>query len=364
MSRRMKIAAWCVGALALFVSVVVVRMMNAAGQFTTIKPVNTAQCRELINVTGPEDIVIDRTAGIAYVSTLDRRSIINGKGQVNGAPIRGEIMALDMNQPDEKLAFQPLTFGVPTDFRPHGLSLLRSPTGESRLFAINHRADKKHTVEIFDITTSGLVHVKTVPSEKFTSPNDILAVGPESFYVTNDGGGEFLTRLIDFGRQRERADVTYYNGTEARKVADGFVMANGINHSADRKTVYVADTFARRLSFYTRDAETGALTKTGSLFVGTGLDNIDVAEDGALWIAAHPKLFNLAGHLSGMDVASPSQVIRAVPGIDQGGELRTVLLDLGDNLSGASVAASFGDRYLVGSILESKMLLCRGPSAK
>lgn len=364
MSRRTKIAAWCLGALALFVSVVVVRTMNAAGQFTTIKSVNAETCQVLVNVTGPEDIVIDRTTGIAYVSTVDRLSIINNKDGKNGAAIRGEIMALDLNQPDEKLAFQPLTAGAPADFRPHGLSFLRSASGPSRLFAINHRADKKHTVEIFDIVPSGLAHVKTVSSEKFTSPNDILATGPESFYVTNDAGGGFLTRLIDFWRQRARADVTYFDGTDARLVADGFVMANGINQSADQKTVYVADTFSRRLSFYDRNVQTGDLTKTGSLFVGTGLDNIDVADDGALWIAAHPKLFNLAGYLSGMDIASPSQVIRAVPGVDQGGELRTVLLDLGDKLSGASVAASYGDRYLVGSILDSKMLLCRASAQK
>ncbi len=361
MSRRMKIAAWCTGAVALLVSVLVIRMMNAAGQFTTIKPVNTENCRVLVNVKGPEDIVIDQTSGIAYVSTFDRLSMIKGK---DGSGSRGEIMALDLNQPDETLTFQPLTGGVPSDFRPHGLSLLSSPTGPTRLFAVNHRADNKHTVEIFEIEPSGLKHVKTVHSDKFTSPNDVLAVGPDSFYVTNDGGGEVLTRLIDFGRQRERANVAYFDGTDARQVADGFVMANGINRSADGKTVYVADTLARRLSFYTRDEQTGGLTQSGSLFVGTGLDNIDVAQDGALWIAAHPKLFDLAGHLSGMDTTSPSQVIRAVPGADQGGELRTVLLDLGDKLSGASVAASFGDRYLVGSILESKMLLCRMAAKK
>ncbi len=355
MSRRMKIAAWCAGALAVLVFVVVIRTMNAAGQFTTIKPINTEACRVLVNVTGPEDVAVDRSSGIAYVSTFDRLPMTKG---ASGSGARGEIMALDLNQTDEKLAFQPLTAGVPSDFRPHGISLLSSLNEPTRLFAVNHRADGKHTVEIFEVEGAGLKHIETVHSDNFTSPNDVLAVGPNRFYVTNDGGGGVLTRLIDFARQRERADIAYFDGSKAQVVADGFVMANGINQSLDGKTVYAADTFARRLLFYSRDAQSGALTQTGSLFVGTGLDNIDVAEDGALWIAAHPKLFDLAGHLSGMNTTSPSQVIRAVPGANEGGEVRTVLLDLGEKLSGASVAASYGDRYLVGSILESKMLLC------
>jgi arylesterase/paraoxonase len=166
-------------------------------------------------------------------------------------------------------------------------------------------------------------------------------------------------RIIDFALQRLRSDVVYFNGKAARVAAADFGYANGINASPDRVTVYVTDTFTRRLRFFSPNAQTGALTETGSLMLGTGLDNIDVDADGALWIAAHPKLMDLALHTEGWSQQAPSQVIRAVPGAAGGGEVRTVLLDLGERLSAASVAAAFGDRYLVGSLMDSKMLLCR-----
>ena len=351
MTRPMLIVSLAAGALALLASVVVVKTMSAAGQFTTIRPLGGESCRETPGIAGAEDVVIDRAAGIAFVSSTDRVAVRRGEA------VRGEIFTLDLSATDTGMAFRAATAGTPPDFRPDGISLWTSPTGERRLFAVNRRRVGAPTVEIFTVGTDGLTHLSTVGDRLFTSPNDIHAVGPDRFYLTNDGGRGAM-RIVDFALQRLRSDVVYFDGKAARVADTGFGYANGINASPDRATVYVTDTFTRRLRFFSPDEPTGALTETGSLMLGTGLDNIDVDANGALWIAAHPKLMDLALHTEGWSQQAPSQVIRAVPGAGGGGEVRTVLLDLGERLSAGSVAVALGDRYLVGSLMDSKMLLC------
>jgi arylesterase/paraoxonase len=113
------------------------------------------------------------------------------------------------------------------------------------------------------------------------------------------------------------------------------------------------------LGFFAPNADTGALVETVSLLLGTGHDNVNVAADGALWIDAHPKLLDLGLYMFGWSNRAPSQVIRAVPGAGGGGEARTMLLDLGERLSASSVAAAFEDQYLVGSLVDTRMLACR-----
>ena len=352
MSRSLVILAWTLGAVVVLVSTVVVRTMSSAGQFTTIKPIGTQNCRAVAAIVGSEDIVIDRTAGVAYISSTDRRAIATGRG----AGVRGEIFALNLEDPEASP--KPLSAGSPREFRPHGLSLFRNEAG-SKLFAVNQRADGRQTIERWTVEPDGLKHLPPeLESPLFGSPNDIVAVGPDQFYVTNDGGGSGITRAADFILQRGRGSVVYYDGEAARVVADGFGYANGIAVSADGKTVYVADMFKRTLEIFDRDKTSGALKHTGSVFFGTGLDNIDIDPDDAVWIGSHPKLIDLARYMNGSLDISPSQIIRAVPTTDGERAARTVMLDLGTTVPAASVAVRYGDRFLVGSVAGPNVMAC------
>lgn len=352
MSRPIQILAVAAGAFLLLASFLVVTTLSGAGQFTTIRPLGGESCRELTGIVGAEDVAIDRRAGTAYVSSTDRAAVNRGEA------VRGEIFALDLDKGGDAGEFVATTGGMPADFRPVGISLWTSPTGEQRLFAINRPASGPPRVDVFDVGPDGLSYLKPIEAPLITSPNGIHAVGPEQFYVTNDGG-QGAMRMVDFAFQRLPSDVVYYDGKDASVAATGFGYANGIAASPDGSTVYVTDTFTRRLGFFNPNGETGALTETGSLLLGTGLDNIDVAADGTLWIAAHPKLLDFLLYFGGWRERAPSQVIRAVPGASGGGEARTMLLDLGERLSASSVAAALDDRYLVGSLMDTRMLVCR-----
>lgn len=68
------------------------------------------------------------------------------------------------------------------------------------------------------------------------SVNDIVAVGPEHFYATNDL--YFVNhhlRLLELYLGLAWSYVVYYSPDEVRVVADGFDFANGINISPDGK---------------------------------------------------------------------------------------------------------------------------------
>lgn len=356
MTRPLLITTIAAGLLVAVAAMAVVKTMSMAGQFTTIRPLGGESCREVTGIAGGGDIAIDRAAGVAYLSATDRAAARRGEA------VRGAILTLDMSTSTDQPALRPVTGDGPEDFRPAGISIWRAADGEQRLFAVNRRRAGAPTVEIFAVGDGSLTHVRTVADPLISSPNDVHAVGPDRFYVTNDGGHGAM-RVVDFALQRLRSEVVYFDGTAARVVAGGFGFANGINASRDGATVYVTDTFTRRLRFFEPAPQTGALTQTGSLVFGTGLDNIDVDGDGTLWIAAHPRLLDLALYLGGWSKSAPSQVIRAVPA-ENGGEARTALLDLGERLSASSVAASYSGRYLVGSPVDTRILICPiGPAA-
>ena len=97
-----------------------------------------------------------------------------------------------------------------------------------------------------------------------------------------------------------------------------------------------AESGGRRLSAYARDVATGALSLAQDGFFGTGLDNIDVAPDGALWIGAHPRMVDFLYHAQDPSKLSPSQILRVEP--QAGGAARTLYTDMGGEISAVSVA--------------------------
>lgn len=351
-----------VGAIQVF------RRLEAMGQFTTMEKVSPGQCRVLAGPPGVEDLQIDHAARIAILSSDDRRAAMSGK------PVNGGIYVLaldDMDAPPRLLSGE--GSGTPAVFHPHGISLYAAPSGARTLMVVNHTDTSgmsvdpaTQTVEIYDVAGEGdaltLIHRRTVRDVAMTSPNDLVAVSADSFYVTNMIGstssiGVAMEGL--FGLARSYA--LYFDGAKMTRAVESLSYANGINVSPDGKTLYVAEALGRRLSAYDRNIETGALTLKQDGFFGTGLDNIDIAPDGALWIGAHPRMFDFLMHARDPANLSASQVLRIEP--QPGGAARTLYTDEGAEMSGLSVAAEFMGaggirRFLAGTVFEPKLLLC------
>ncbi len=342
------------------------RRLEELGQFTTLEKVSPGQCRLIDAPPGVEDIQIDHAARIAFLSSDDRRA--NAAGTLT----RGGLYALNIDALDAPARL--LTADAPASaFRPHGISLYTAPDGTRTLMAVNHLTAgsldtnwQANTVEIFDVTGAGdaltLTLRRTVSMPEMTAPNDVVAVGPDSFYVTNMVGstsGIGLAMEAFFGLHR--SSLLYFDGTKMTRVVENLAYANGVNISADGKTVYLAESGARRLSAYSRDIATGALTLIQDGFFGTGLDNIDVAPDGALWIGAHPRMGDFLMHANDPSNLSPSQILRVEP--QAGGAARTLYTDEGGEFSGLATAVEFTGadgikRIIGGPVFAPKLLIC------
>ena len=331
----------------------VVHLLWSAGHFKTIEPHFAGSCQTVSGVAGAEDITIHPRTGIAYISACDRRALKAGQ---NG---RGGIFAYDLKDP------QPvpvkLTSGPGPDFQPHGLSLYIDADGRDALFVINHSGGT-HKVEIYDLKPDGLVHRRMVKDPSLVSPNDIVAVGREHFYATNDH--RYTSGLLKIGEDYLKlplANVVFFNGGEFKVAADGIGYANGINISPDGSKLYVAGTTQMTLMIFDRNLKSGELTLAETIGFDTGLDNIEMDAAGALWIGAHPQLLKFVAHSKDAAKLSPSQILRVTlhPGDEP--RIEEVYLNAGQEISGSSVGAAYADRLLIGSVFESKLLDCRLP---
>ena len=318
-------------------------ILPASGVAAELETFGVDQCEALEIAPGTEDITIGRESGLAFISTDDRRT-----GE------RGAIYAVLPGDPD---SLRQVSGNVPGLFHPHGISLWTGPNGAQRLFVVNHLSSDDHAIEIFDIEAGGsLRHVESISYDALSSPNDVLAVGPRSFYATNDRAFPtgFMGNLEAYFAL-PLASVSYFDGEAGRIVATGLAYANGINIADDGETVYVAEILGRRVRVYTRDTHTGALRRVRDISVPTAPDNIEIAEDGALWIGGHPRIFDFVAHSKDEAEIAPSHVLRVDP---ETGDHETILLDLDGVLNASSVAAVSGNRLLVGAVFDSHILIC------
>ena len=329
----------------------VVYLLWSAGQFKTIEPHFSGTCREVPGVVGAEDITIHPGTGTAYISMCDRRALTAGQ---NG---RGGIYAYDLNA--DGAAPVKLTAGPGPDFQPHGISLFVDPGGRDTLFVINHSGGT-HKIEIYDLMASGLVHRTTVADPALVSPNDIVGVDRDRFYVSNDHRftGGVLKTLEDY-LKLPVANIVYFDGRGFHEAAAGVGYANGINVSADGRRVYAVGTTQMVLKVFDRDPANGRLTLREDIDFDTGLDNIEIDAEGALWIGAHPQLLKFVAHTKDAGKLSPSQILRVDLREDGRHLIEEIYLNRGEELSGASVGAVYRDRLVIGSVFEDKFLDCR-----
>jgi arylesterase/paraoxonase len=306
-------------------------------------------------ITGAEDITVHPKNGIAYISAYNIRAVEAGQDG------KGDIFSYDLNS--KKPVLTKLHAGM-KDFRPHGISLFTTNEGPDVLFVINHSGGN-HAVEKFHIVGNRLKHQKTITDPALISPNDILAISPDHFYVTNDHGTTSgLMRLLEDYLRLKLSNVVYFNGQNFSQAASDIGYANGINISADKKFIFVSCVTEQSLKIYYHDPSApGKLKFKQKIKLNTGVDNIERDAHGNLWIGAHPQLLKFVAHAKDQEKKSPSQILRVSLGKMDAYQVDEIYLDDGDDISGSSVAAVYGNRMLIGSVFEPKILDCRIESA-
>jgi arylesterase/paraoxonase len=335
---------------------VVFGILVPAGMFKTISPHFEGNMQKLeLPIAGPEDITIDAQTGLAFISVDDRR--VNNK---NPATLEGAILLMDLS--DSIPSLKNITPPGFQDFHPHGISLWTEPDGRQFLFVVNHRQKSwEQVIERFAWRNDSLIHLESIiDANLMTSPNDVTAVGERSFYVTNDHAysKSGINRTLEDYLQRAISYVNYYDGASFRKVATGIAYANGINRSADLRKLYVAACTGRKVLIYDRNPTNGELTLEQEIDVNTGVDNIELGENGSLWIGSHPQLLKFVAHAADPAKFSPSQVIKLSKDKDGKYKLEEIFLNDGSSYSGSTVAAVYKDKILIGSVFEKTFLVC------
>jgi arylesterase/paraoxonase len=328
-----------------------VNLLWSAGQFKTIEPHFSGKCITVSGLIGAEDITIHPKTGIAYLSAYDRRAVSAGK------PGGGGIYAYDLNAASPKPVN--LTPDVGQNYQPHGISLYVDKKGHDVLFVINHEGGK-HTIDIFDIKDWRLYHRKTLSDPMLISPNDLVAVGPNRAYISNDHRYDsgFLRVMEDYLKLR-LSNVVFYDGSSFIEVAASIGYANGINVGSDGKIIYLCAVTELTLHIYDRDLSSGKLDLREKINLGTGVDNIEKDKDGDLWIGSHPKLLTFVRHAKDQSRISPSQVLHLIPRTAGGYDIEEVYLNRGEEISASSVAAVRKMRMLIGAVFDPKFLDCK-----
>ena len=329
-------------------------ILQAAGTFTDLSPMGANTCERVDVFPGTEDVTIDPATGMVFVSADDRR----GNRTDDAASIQGGIYAFHIDDTENVIK---VSTDAPDDFHPHGISFWSGHdgvnAGAKRLMVINHKETGEQNVEIFDVGDAGaLTHIESVAFKDMTSPNDLVAVGPSAFYATNDRGyREGIMASLEAYLALPLASAVFYDGLEGGIAVKGLKFANGINVSPDGNTVYIAEVLRRSVGVYERHAPTGRLKFVKSIKVGTGPDNIEIAEDGTLWIAGHPKIFDFLAHAEDASKNSPTQVISVNP-VTDGVKQEIVLLN--GEINAASVAAHYGNKVVVGAVFDEHVMVC------
>lgn len=335
----------------LVIAVPAFEVLRFGGAFRVVEPEFDGKCRDISLAGSSEDMQIDRERGVAYLSLLDRDT--RNAGETGN----GTVMLLDLNiaGPAPRAAMS----HDPQGFRPHGLSLLKQPGQPARMFAISHPANGIHTVEISEQDTGGgFVPRETVRDPTFVHPNAVAAVGPKQFYLVNDrpSQGKWRERL-DLLTRSGKATLVFHDGVKARVLVDDLAWPAGLAVSPDGTHLYVGEALAKALRVYRRQAD-GALVLERTVTLDASPDNLDVDADGVVWIAAHPRLLRFLAHVRDPRERAPTQVLRFDPRQPDAGAVQ-VFADDGARISAGTVAAHWRDEFLIGALLDKKVLICK-----
>uniref|UniRef100_A0A8C5MIE9 Paraoxonase n=1 Tax=Leptobrachium leishanense TaxID=445787 RepID=A0A8C5MIE9_9ANUR len=343
------------GILLAFLGERAVRLSQRVNFSREVEPKELPNCQFLKGIeAGSEDIDI-LPNGLAFIS-----SGLKVPGLHSFAPDKpGEIFLLDLNE--ENLHPRSLRFSRGFDistFNPHGINTYINEKDDSiYLFVVNH-PHSKTTIEIFkyDEDENVLVHLKTVKHELLASANNILALGPDSFYATNDNLYlDFTEKHVKSFLGLQWSNVVYYSPSEVREVINGFHSANGIAMSTDKKYIYVADVFGHKISIMEKHAN-WSLSLVKVVQVDTLADNLFVDPNtGDIWTGGHPNgrklLFYNPEDLPGSEVVRVQNIHSDNPIITD------VYVNNGSVIQGSSSAAVYKGKLFIGTVFH-KALYC------
>jgi len=343
----MKLLKRIVVVVLLLIIAFVANIFITTGYFRTIENKFEDDIVKKIKISGAEDITISQIDSFAIISATARKTIPRTQNEEGG------LYYLDLKKP----AYTPipLTTDLKIPFAPHGISMLKTDNIYT-IMAVNHTLTG-HSIEVFKLNGKNLVHQKTLVHPSIVSPNDIVLIDKNRFYVTNDHKYEKgLGRLAEDYGGLAVSNVVYFDGENYTEVAKGIAYANGINYDTKRKLLFVASPRNFLVKVYARNDD-GTLNFIENIDCNTGVDNIEFDTEGNLWIGAHPNLLRFAAYAKGSKETSPSEIIKINYRSKGDYSIEQIYIEDGSAMSGATVAAPFGNLILTGNVMDASFLI-------
>ena len=322
-------------------------LLVSTGFFRTIEPKFDGKVLKTIALKGAEDIMISHVDSFALISATNRAVYPPNSEE------KGGLYLIDLTTND--FTPIPLTTAFKQPFAPHGISFFKKDSSY-QVMAVNH-TPKGHFIEVFELNGKRLDHIKTLKHPSMVQPNDIVLVGENKFYFTNDH--KYTT---GFGKYFEEysgaalSNVVYFDGNSYSEVAKGIAYANGINYDRKRQLLYVASPRRFQIKVYKIEPNR-SLTYIESIPCGTGVDNIELDQGGNLWVGAHPNLLRFSAYAKGAKKTAPSEIIKIKYRNKGDYSVEKIYVEDGQKMSGSTVAAPFGNLIFMGNVLDDNFLI-------
>lgn len=321
-----------------FISIGILRTVDNSFDGTTVME---------IELKGAEDITVSATDSFAIISST-ARGVYPPKVTEQGGLYMMELKSGDF-------IVKHLTHDFKGPFAPHGISMWKQDSTHV-IAAINH-TQEGHSIEFFELAGEELTHLRTERNPALISPNDLVLMDSEQFYVTNDHGyTKGIGKLMEEYGNLAVSNVMYFDGKDYTEVAKGIAYANGINYDRDRQLMFVASPRRFLIKVYMR-TDSGSLTFVEDVPCGTGVDNLEFDNEGNIWSGAHPKLLSFAAYAMGKQETAPSEIVKMTYRGQGDYSVESVYTNDGSQVSATSVAAPFGNLLLVGTVKDDKMLV-------
>ncbi len=327
----------------------VAHTLISTGFFRTVKNQFNGEIIKQVSLPGAEDITISTIDSFAIISSTQRKVYPPTEEE------KGGLYIMDLKSETFDVTSLSSSFSKP--FAPHGISIIKKDSTYT-IMAINH-PPSGHSIEVFSLYNQTLTHKRTITHPSLISPNDLVLIDENRFYVTNDHGytegiGKFFEEYLGLSV----SNVLYFDGKKFIEVADGIAYANGINFDPKRNLVYVASPRGFEIKVFTKH-EDGTLDFIENIPCGTGVDNIEIDLEGNLWSGGHPNLLRFKAYAKGDKETSPSEIIKITYKGNKDYKVESVYTEDGSTMSGSSSATSFGDLILTGNVMDDSFLVLK-----
>ncbi|CEQ42476.1 SPOSA6832_04304 [Sporobolomyces salmonicolor] len=396
--------------------------LTLLGVFRTVVPHNNHDCAHVKGLEACEDAFVVNDAGLAYLVCSDQKTRqhwlpailhINATGL---PPVSTDYLAI-LDFSDNSYRRLRIT-GLPDEARglySHSIEIYRSPDEPDVLtvFLVSHRPPKNRpssfqvgadsVVEILETTLGSdeVKWVKTVRHPAIRTPNNLVATGPRTFYVSNDHRYKVhWTRAYEVFKS-VASDIAYCDASGIAK-GPGDLLYQGstlegvvrVFEAQKDHSLVARDVVSVRSVCTLAFASQPCLTLSpSSTQLERPVDNVHVAEDGSIFVTTFPKIdeFRAAskdggqsGKTSSVEIWRISNETRAcvllslslslslpsetatlrpvlmLPSVSTGNKYRKdlVFADLGDVVSASTSSAPYKNKLLLTGVYSSEVVVC------